>query len=247
MELGNFVKVKKGIKDPDYQEFDMSDWTGVISKKIAIQDNGLQLVEVQWDMKTLEKLPIKFIKDSIEDGCEFDAMNLGKEDIHIIENREKDNPKERRKLVIDLESKYDYIGFDDDDKRIAEILNSNNVAVNKENLKTYRTYLIENLKGRILLTGIEDFSWEERFVFGYGSEREYAQLRKTNPSYKDTFKLVKILSVDKYDYDRDLFAKVQRQEDRKTFEIPLSQLECIDEKSDNYALLDEFSVWVVNY
>lgn len=97
----------------------------------------------------------------------------------------------------------------------------------------------------MLMDGVEDFPWEERFVFGRGSEKQYAQLRKTRPSYKDTFKLVKILSVD--EYEGDLLAKVQRQSDRRTFEIPLSRLKCIDKTSDNYVLLDDFSVWVVNY
>ena len=245
MKVGDFVKVKKGIKDPDYQKFDMSEWTGVISKKFEAQEGEMQIIAIEWDITTLKKLPVEFIKGCIEDGCEFGTMNLAEEDVQLMDNGEIDNEKEREKLILDLEQKYEHAGFDDQENRISDILGSTDIYVSYENLEKYRTFLIQNLKGRVLLDGVEDFPWEERFVFGYGSEKEYAQLRKTRPSYKDTFKLVKILSADKF--EGDLLAKVQRQSDRRTFQIPLSRLKCIDETSDNYVLLDDFSVWVVNY
>ncbi len=245
MNIGDFVKVRKGLKDPDYQKFDMSEWTGIISKKFDTQEGEMQAIAIQWDIDTLKKLPIEFVKSAIEDGCEFGTMHLTEVDVQIINNDKRDNEKEREKLILDLERKYEYAGFDDQENRISDILESTNIHVNIENLKKYRTFLIQHLKGRILLNGVEDFPWEERFVFGFGSEKEYAQLRKTRPSYKDTFKLVKILSAD--EYQGDLLVKVQRQSDRRAFKIPLSQLKCIDEKSDNYTLLDDFSAWVVNY
>ncbi len=245
MKKGDFVKVKKGIKDPEHQQFDMSGWKGLISEKFDSEKGEPIIIQIQWDIETLKKIPPNYIKKCIEDGCEFEAMNLEDKEVIVLESKNKDNQKEREQLIIDLDDKFGDADFDDDDLRLSEILENNDISVNAHNLTKFRTFLIEHLKGRVLLTGIEDFPWEERFVFGYGSEREYAQLRKTNPSYKDTFKLVKILSVD--DGDRDLVAKVQRQSDRRTFQIPLSRLECVDQESDNYALLDEFSVWVVNY
>jgi len=245
MKIGDSIKVKQGLKDPDYQKFDMSEWTGIISKKFDTQEGKMQAIAVQWDIGTLKKLPIEFVKGAIEDGCEFGTMHLTVADVQLITNDKRDNEKEREKLILDLSNKYEYAGFDDQENRISDILDSTNIHVNIENLKKYRTFLIQHLKGRILLNGVEDFPWEERFVFGFGSEKEYAQLRKTRPSYKDTFKLVKILSAD--EFQGDLLVKVQRQSDRRTFKIPLSQLKCIDEASDNYTLLDDFSVWVVNY
>jgi hypothetical protein len=101
------------------------------------------------------------------------------------------------------------------------------------------------LEEPVYLTGVEDFPWEERFFFGVGSEREHAELRKSRPSSRDTFKLLKILDADTY--ESDLFAKVRRESDGKTFEIMLSWLEATDEDSENYALLQTFSIWIVNY
>jgi len=245
MKVGDFVKVKKGIKDPDHQQFDMSEWTGIISKKFDTEKGEMQIIAIQWDINTLKKLPVEFVKNCIEDGCEFGTMHLAEEEVQLIDNDKRNNEKEREKLILDLERKYEFAGFDEQENRISDLLDSTNIHVNSENLKKYRTFLIQHLKGRILLNGVEDFPWEERFVFGFGSEKEYTQLRKTRPSYKDTFKLVKILSAD--EFQGDLLVKVQRQSDRRTFKIPLSQLKCIDEASDNYTLLDDFSVWVVNY
>jgi len=67
---------------------------------------------------------------------------------------------------------------DKQENRISKILNNLDLDVNEENLKTYRKYLIENLKSPTIITGIEDFSWEERYVFGHGSQKEYEKLKK---------------------------------------------------------------------
>jgi hypothetical protein len=50
-----------------------------------------------------------------------------------------------------------------------------------------------------------------------------------------------------YDDDYGLFAKVTRISDKKRFQIPLADLKAIDEKSNNYQILDDYSVWFVNY
>jgi len=56
----------------------------------------------------------------------------------------------------------------------------------------YFTHLKSNLTFPCHLTGIEDFPWEERYVFGYGSEAEYEKLKKKQPSYTDTFNLLNL-------------------------------------------------------
>ena len=246
MKKGDFVKVKKGVKEPEYQKSDMSGWTGVIVDIYEPENGDEKTVEIQWDIDTIKKLPIEFIKTCISDGCFFSEMNLGETDVVVVEGKGiKDNPKERENLIVEIENKYESAGFDGQEKKVTDILMSANVDVNQHNLAKYRKHLIANLKEPVYLTGIEDFSWEERFVFGFGSEEKYAQLRKTRPSYRDTFKLMKILGTD--EYHGDLLARVKRKTDRKVFEIPLSRLESIDKDSVNYSLLDDFSVWVVNY
>jgi hypothetical protein len=93
------------------------------------------------------------------------------------------------------------------------------------------------------LTGIEDFPWEERYVFGYGSKKKYEKLKKKRPSYKDTFELIA--------FDDDLvegiMVQVKRKSDEKLFLIGLEWLKPVDVKSKNYQLIDDYVTWYVNY
>ena len=135
--------------------------------------------------------------------------------------------------------------YEEQEKRIASILGSNDVpSVNRKTLRMFRDYLKKNLELPCLLTGIEDFPWEERFVFGFGDKAEYERLKKTRPSYTDTFEL---LNIDEADPDDGIVAVVQRTSDRKEFSLPLADLEARVKESKNYQLLDDYSVWFVNY
>lgn len=114
-----------------------------------------------------------------------------------------------------------------------------------DTLLIYKNFLNSKLEFPVELTGIEDFNWEEFYVLGPGSKKEYEQLKKTNPSYTDIYDLKSI--DDKYDEHYGLIANVIRKSDKKTFQIPLGDLKATDKKNINYQLLDDYSVWCVNY
>ena len=115
----------------------------------------------------------------------------------------------------------------------------------KETIQHYLIYLLKNITYPCDLTGIEDFDWEEFYLLGPGSKYEYEKLKKTNPSYKDKFELI---SLDKkFNEWKGIIANVVRKSDKQKFKIPLAELETIDKKSKNYTLLDDYSVWFVNY
>ncbi len=81
--------------------------------------------------------------------------------------------------------------FGEQEQRIAGILGEDEVPeVTDRTLKKYLVYLQKNLEFPCYLTGIEDFSWEERYVFGDSNQKEYEKLKKTQPSYKDTFECI---------------------------------------------------------
>jgi hypothetical protein len=135
--------------------------------------------------------------------------------------------------------------LDEQERRIARILGEGGIPkVNNKTLKIYLAYLKKNLEFPCYLTGMEDFSWEERYIFGHGSKTEYEELKKTQPSYKDTFEL---LGFDDAVEEDGIFANVKRVSDKKEFTLPLFELKATDEKSNNYQLLDDFSLWFVNY
>ncbi|MGJ8640578.1 MAG: hypothetical protein ACSHYA_14410 [Opitutaceae bacterium] len=127
-------------------------------------------------------------------------------------------------------------------KRLTSILGNNN-EVSDENTNRYRSHLLKHLQLPITVTGIEDFPWEEPYVIGGWNKAEYEKLEKTNPSYTDTFELHGIEEAD----DEELIARLKRTTDGKRFEVELSWLCATERKTEAYTLLDDYSVWVVNY
>lgn len=78
-----------------------------------------------------------------------------------------------------------------------------------------------------------------------GYKREYEQLKLTKPSYKDIFSMSRFDSY--YDRGYGLFARVTRLSDRKRFQLPLADLKAVDKHSAEWQLLDDYSVWFINY
>ena len=128
------------------------------------------------------------------------------------------------------------------ERRIHAVL-GDDAERNSESARRYRKYLKKHLTLPIQVTGIEDFSWEEPYVLGGWDQEEYTELKKAKPSYKDEFDLLDILDTE----DDDLIAKIRRVSDGKIFHMELSWLRCTDKKSPEYATLNDYSIWYVNY
>ena len=135
--------------------------------------------------------------------------------------------------------------YDQQRQRLADIFGTDDVpVVEPETLERYLDYLKQHLELPCQLTGIEDFPWEEIYVIGPGDKEEHEELRKTQPSYLDTYEL---LSFGDITWRSGITVNVRRVSDKKTFVLPLADLEATDQKSKNYELLDDFSAWYVNY
>ena len=134
--------------------------------------------------------------------------------------------------------------IDKQDERISSIFGGEIPNVAEESLATYLAYLKEPLELPCELTGIEDFDWEEYYVLGPGDQKEYERLKKTRPSYRDKYDLLSL--SDEVDGWVGILVNVKRVSDKKKFTLPLAELEATDERSKNYQLLDDYSVWFVN-
>ena len=129
--------------------------------------------------------------------------------------------------------------------RIEHILGEDTIEVSGESLVKYRTYIQQNILFPCDLTGSEDFRWEEIYIFGGGDKDEYTELKKTRPSYTDTYTF---MSFDDQIEDMDgLMVKVKRLSDRKQFILPLADLKVTDKTSPNHELIHDYVVWYVNY
>lgn len=134
--------------------------------------------------------------------------------------------------------------IDKQDERIRAIFDGEISDVTEESLAKYLAYLKKHLGLPCELTGIEDFDWEEYYLIGSGDQEEYERQKKTKPSYTDKYELISL--ADRVDDWVGILAKVKRISDKKKFTLPLAELEAIDERSKNYQMLDDYSVWFVN-
>ena len=131
-------------------------------------------------------------------------------------------------------------------KRIGQIFGKKEPPeVKEKTLKIFLKHLRRNVEFPCMLTGSEDFEWEEFYIIGPGSKKEHEQLRKTNASYLDTFELIDFV-LDPYG-DEGIHAQVRRLSDKKIFILPLDYLKVKPRKSKNFSLINDYGVWFVNY
>lgn len=241
MKKGDSVKVKQGILDPDLKQFDISGWQGRITD--IDSNNEPNLIEITWDSITLKQLPKEFIQNSIEECYDYSIMSMGKDDIELTKPRDKGS--DVKKQMEEIEKHYHYFSFDEQERRIATILSTDDLLMTEEKQNVYFDYLQKNIQKRIILTGMEDFPWEEKYLLGGWSKKEYEELKKTQPSYTDKFEFIELL--EDIDEVYGLLAKVKRVTDKKQFVLPLWDLECIDKNSKTYELISDYSFWMTNY
>lgn len=140
---------------------------------------------------------------------------------------------------------------DQQEKRIEGIIGPDEDDVNFEQARErFFRHLCQNLQLPCDITGIEDFNWEEPYVFGDWDQEEYKKLKKEQPSYKDVFQLIAIHNGVYSEWmlfqNDDLTAEVKRKSDNKKFYLGLAEIKTVEKGTQNTKLLDDYSVWLVN-
>jgi hypothetical protein len=238
IKTGDSIRVKPGV-NPDYG-YDLSGWQGRI---IHIDTDDEEFIEIAWDSVTLGQMPARFIETSIEEEFEYHLMWLNENEVILVEPR--DQPEAAEDKIIALNKQFGYISSEEQHQRITQILNCKDLSVSKENLDKFYNYFSKQIKYPCLLTGMEDFSWEEPYVLGIFDQDEYEILKKKRASYTDHFKLIRL--EDRIDNLQGILVKVQRIGDRKLFVLPLWDLKTVDRTDLNHYIIDNYSHWMTNY
>jgi hypothetical protein len=131
------------------------------------------------------------------------------------------------------------------EQRIAEILGADSLAVTLKSLTLYRDHLRKHLDTPCVMTGIEGFPWKEKYAVDYDDKTENGALQKKEPSHTDIYELKRF--EDLIDEVAGIVVKVKRVNDNQRFILDLVSLKAVDESSKNYTLLDDYSVWFINY
>jgi len=236
MNIDSSVKVKEGIVCPDNENYNIGGWQGRV---IDIEENN---IEIEWDSVTLQQMPVDYIVESFDNDLDYSSMVLYTDEVE--ETQARDKKVDVLKMQEKLDKQFGGSEIDEIEGRIEGILKSDDLSVNEENLEVYREYLTKNISKACILTGIENFSWEEPYILGGWDRREYEELKKVNPSYTDHFQFIELEEVDER---IGLTVKVKRVSDGNLFSLPLCDLEAVDENSENYQLVADYSFWKTNY
>lgn len=140
--------------------------------------------------------------------------------------------------------------LDDQDQRIEAIIGHNDQLGFDQAVTRFFEYLKTELQFPCDVTGIEDFRWEEIYVLGPGDPEEYEELKKSQPSYRDHYELLRIERGVTSQWmlfgGEDIAAHVRRKSDGNAFCLGLSELQAVERRSRHYQLLDDYAVWFVN-
>lgn len=218
IKIGDYVKVKNGIKAPDFEYQLMDGWQGMI-KDIQKEHD---LVEIELDSQTLLNTPEKYLKDIINEGYNYEIMTLEISDLERANRR--DNSTQRKKVKAQLDAKIYWIElFEEEEKSIqyGKLFQGIKLDDYYQLYQKWEEYLSDNL----------DFPIETKVV-----ESERGRIRNGAR--------IKLLDIEDYDDKYGVFGIGKHEREAVTF--PICNLEAIDKKSKNYQLLRDYAIWFAN-
>ena len=113
MKIGNCVRIRNGIKSPDYEGLLIEGWIGRIAK---IDGN---ILTIELDSITLSELKEDYIIDSLMNGLEYNIICIETDEAEIVNPRDSQNDTLRKQMEINAQ-----YSFDEEEKRINEIIKS---------------------------------------------------------------------------------------------------------------------------
>lgn len=82
IKIGDYVRVKKGIKEIDFGNFVIGGYQGIV---FSVEEYPAEIiVGIKWDEETLSKIPRKMLNRCLKDNFEHDKMYLLSDEVEII-------------------------------------------------------------------------------------------------------------------------------------------------------------------
>ncbi len=216
-EPGDCVKVKPGVKDPDWGS-DIGNWQGRILKFEKAR-RGKDTVLIQWDSITLQSMPVSMIEKCEEAGLDWSEMGLDADEVEAADCR--DTPRQVAQAKHALEKKYAWVYLGAEGKRINQILAGVDPEDEMRLLRRWSKYLQENLS----------------FPF----EAVVAEFQERGPLR--TGERVTVTDIADVDDLYGILVNVQAR--RENLAFPLCDLEA-NKKSRNYQPVKDYAVWFAN-
>jgi hypothetical protein len=219
LKIGDSVKVKPGVIDPDLGTFSLEGWQGRILS--IYQELGRTLVDIEWDSRTLREMPWESIEFSEKQGLSWKEMGLYLDDVEATNpiDTKADVEKAREDLLRIIDKNDGWVLLDDTEERIQEILSNVGDGDKMAAMRRWRDYFEQNL------------------IFPY--DAEVVECLKRGPlNLGDKVIVKRISSIDDH---YGIIVEVRF--GRKEYHTPLYDLEAFDTIGDNAPLTDYYRDW----
>jgi hypothetical protein len=220
-KVGDKVRVKSGVSDPDFPDMPLGGWTGTVTE--IIEHEGQINCVFKLDNRTLASIHPIYRKRCERDGLDFERMGLGEEDLEIDDGTP---------VTIEqpTEIKTQPLSMDDQDDRIRAVF-----ALTHDDLLPKVSYEQQQLYYNYLLTHLT-FPFRARF---------WKKLSR------DSSKLVRLTvtglyNFDDYDVEEGYGLIGVGKYPGGEIEFPLIEIESIED-STNRQLIQDYAYWLANW
>lgn len=217
LHVGDSVIVKPGVMDVDL-DVEIGGWQGRTTE-IAPQGNQ-EMVVGAWDSVTLRDMPDAMIEQSEEQGLNWAAYGIEVSNIELTTPRDTEADVIQTVQALSREFAWTWLG--EEGKRINRILKGINPKDEMALFRAWETYLSEHL----------DFPFEA----------EISEYQRRGPlQMEDRVNVLEISLV------ANLYGVIVAvRHGRRKYDLPLCDLEVMDEDSPNRQPVSDYSLWFAN-
>ena len=220
LKIGDSIIVRQGVKEPDFEEFELSGWQGRVLEIDADSDKDNVLITIEWDSLTLLKIPSVYIEQTEINGSDWSRMVLYDSDLEkSVARDKKENVKKAKE---ELSDKYHWVSLGQEGFRISNVLQGINPRNEIKCLQKWVEHLNKELTFPI--QAIVSESDDDRLIKDGDNV-----LIKSLPHIVDMYGVIALI-LHKW----------------KKYQFPLCDLEVIDKTLTDYQLIDDYCIWFGN-
>jgi hypothetical protein len=218
--VGDSVRVKPGVTDPDNPDFDIGGWQGRVTDLAHADDPEEPTIGLAWDSITLRAMRASSIERCARENLNWAEMYLGPDELEPA--RPRDSERDVARVRDEIEARVGWLDLGPEGERIQAVVNSAKSASDRDVLRAWRAELERTLRFPFE-AAVDEFQEHGPFQAG------------------DRVTVLKIQRIDDLGGILVVCRKGQR-----LYEFPLGDLAARDPKSPNAEPLQDYRVWFAN-
>jgi hypothetical protein len=219
--IGDSVRVKAGVRDPDDPNFDIGGWQGRVTDLSHANEPQEPTIGLAWDSLTLKIMPKQSIERCAREGLNWAETYLYPDELEPA--RPRDSQKDVDRVREEIQARVSWLGIGPEGDHIQEVVNSAKSRRARDILAAWRAELERTL----------------RFPF----EAIVDEFQDRGPFRADD--RVTVLRFHQV-ADEVYGILVICRKGQRLYEFPLSDLAAHDKKSPNADAIQDYRVWHAN-